>query len=113
MKTLAVLLTLTQLLCNCVSWNPVTNYELHNSINGGDQLRVTTQDGQTFKMILMKVENDTLWGVKQDGYIVAAIANEEIKTIENLEDDAVKTFGLASLILGIVVIGKADTEDHQ
>ena len=46
-------------------------------------------------MILMKVENDTLWGVKQEDYIVATVANEEIKTIENLEGDALRTFGLA------------------
>ena len=123
MKTLAIILALAQLLCSCTTARTIYGPDIsvfdEDEIYRDKSLRIRTKDGRKTYMEFISYDGQSIYG--SINYEVQGIRKRkkdrvyisDIESIENLEGDALKTFGLASLVLGIVVISKSDIGDYE
>ena len=122
MKTLAIILVLAQLLFSCTTARTIYGPDIsvfdEDEIYRDKSLRIRTKDGQKIYMEFSSYDGKSIYGYYinyEPGYYAKTkiiVDISDIESIENLEGDALKTFGLASLVLGIWVISQGNTEDE-
>ena len=119
MKTLALLLAFSQLLCSCMTatsvyYQPNSNVQGLDDVDHGQSMRIITKDGRKFIMEFISVHDNNVYG-----YVYQQIAGQtttKVKTrieisdiyyVEKLKLDPVKSVALGALvILYVVSFGK-------
>lgn len=118
MKTLAILLALTQLLSSCITatsvyYQPNSSVLRLDDVDRGQSMRIITKNGRKFIMEFIRVHDNSVYGYMyvhrggQSRKIKTRIDISDIYYVEKLKLSPVKSVALAALvILYVVSFGK-------
>ena len=114
MKTLALLLAFSQLLCSCMTatsvyYQPNSNVQGLDDVDHGQSMRIITKDGRKFIMEFISVYDNSVYGYLyesrhgQTRKIRTRINISDIYYVEKLKLDTVKSVAFGALVLLYVV----------
>ena len=114
MKTLAILLALTQLLSSCITatsvyYQPNSSVLRLDDVDRGQSMRIITKNGRKFIMEFISVHDNSVYGYLyesrhgQTRKIKTRINISDIYYVEKLKLDTVKSVAFGALVLLYVV----------
>ena len=105
MKSLAVILALTQLFCSCVSYYPVSDVRdfPDYDVRELDRIKIIMIDGRKIRMEYTYWTGNSIWGYvsQREKKVLTKIEISEIRSIQVEKEHAGKTVGFVLLLVGI------------